>query len=414
MGNVGQSPVSRRAAAVASVPSQQRINNFLHDSHYSRRRHDPGVCDFALGNPHEMPQRAYVEALRDMLTPRNEGWFGYKSNEPEAQAAAAGSLRRLLEMPFEPADIFLTTGGFTAIGLALKAVADPGDEVIFTLPPWFFYEPIAIEAGLVPVKVRCDPETFDLDLAAIAAAINPATRVVIVNTPNNPTGRIYPPSLLQDLAELLEQASRTNGRRIYLLSDEAYNRIVYDGARFHSPAEYYPYTLLAYSYGKTHLAPGQRIGYLALPPTMPERRALREALEALQMAMGWIYPNAVLQYALPRLEQFSIDVAQLQRKRDILVEALTEMGYRLHRPEGCFYLFVHAPAADDVAFTDALASKGVFVLPGTLFETPGYFRISLTASDDMIRRGLPFFGAAIAHTGYPKESRLDLSSSGDA
>ena len=187
------SPVSRRAATLASVPSQQRINTFLRDSVYARRQHEPGICDLALGNPHQMPQAAYVEALADALTPRNERWFAYKTNEPEAQAAAAASLQRLLGMPFEPADIHLTTGGFTAIPLALKAVADPGDEVIFTLPPWFFYEPLVIEAGLVPVKIRCDPETFDVDLAALGAAITPRTRVVIVNTPNNPTGRIYPP-----------------------------------------------------------------------------------------------------------------------------------------------------------------------------------------------------------------------------
>ncbi|HEX9227453.1 MAG TPA: aminotransferase, partial [Arthrobacter sp.] len=131
--------VSRRAATLASVPSQQRINTFLRDSVYARRQHVPGICDLALGNPHQMPQAAYVEALADALTPRNERWFAYKSNEPEAQAAAAASLQRLLGMPFEPADIHLTTGGFTAIPLGLKAVADPGDEVIFTLPPWFFY-----------------------------------------------------------------------------------------------------------------------------------------------------------------------------------------------------------------------------------------------------------------------------------
>lgn len=396
MGDDAQSPVSRRAATLASVPSQHRINAFLRNSEYSRRQHEPGICDFVLGNPHEMPQTAYVEALRASLTPRNEGWFGYKSNEPPAQAAAAASLHKLLGIPFEPADVHLTTGGFTAIPLGLKAVADPGDEVIFTLPPWFFYEPLVMEAGLVPVKVRCNPETFDLDLAAIAAAITARTRVVVVNTPNNPTGRIYPPSLLQDLAGLLEQASRANGRRIYLLSDEAYNRIVYDGARFHSPAEFYAHTLLAYSYGKTHLAPGQRIGYLALPPTMPERGALREALSALQMAMGWIYPNALLQYALPRLEEFSIDIGQLQRKRDVLVDGLTAIGYRVHRPEGAFYLFVRAPAGDDEAFTASLARRGVFVLPGTLFETPGFFRISLTASEAMVRRALPLFREAAA------------------
>jgi aspartate aminotransferase len=382
-----------RARAVASIPSLLRVQEFL--GAHARRQHDPGICDFTLGNPHQMPQEAYVAALREQLEPRDESWFAYKTNGTEAQAAAAQSLRRLLEMPFEPEDIHLTTGGFTAIAMAMKAVADPGDEVVYSLPPWFMYEPIITEAGLVPVKVRINPESFDLDLEAIGSALTPRTRVVIVNSPNNPTGRIYPEALLVKLAAVLDVASERNGRRIYLLSDEAYNRIVYDEARFHSPAEYYPYTLLAYSNGKTHLAPGQRVGYLALPPTMPDRDALREILSALQVAMGWIYPNALLQYALPALETFSIDVGQLQRKRDRLYEELTGMGYRLHRPEGSFYLFPQSPVADDEAFTESLATRNVYVLPGVLFETPGFFRISLTANEDMVERSLPAFAEAI-------------------
>lgn len=387
---------STRARAIASVPSQHRINEFLESSAYARHQNDPGACDFAFGNPQQMPPERYVEALRTVLTPRDAQWFAYKTNVAQARAAAAASLHHHLGLPFEQEDVFLTTGAFTAIPLALKAVADPGDEVIFSLPPWFFYEPLLIEAGLVPVKVRVDPGTFDLDLAAIGAAISPRTRMVIVNSPNNPTGRIYPPAELVKLAALLEEASVRNGRRIYILSDEAYSRIVYDGAQFHSPAEFYPYTLISYTLGKTHLAPGQRIGYLALPPAMPERHNLREALAVLQMALGWIYPNALMQYALPLLEQFTIDTGELQRKRDLLVDALTGMGYRLRSPEGSFYLFVHSPVADDEAFVDALAENGVFVLPGVLFETPGYFRISLTASQEMIERSLPVFAAAIA------------------
>jgi aspartate aminotransferase len=395
MSDTTDSKFSTRARAVASIPSYRMLNSFLGTSVYARRQNDPNICDFTLGNPHQMPQEAYVESLRQVLTPQNELWFAYKTNGVEAQRAAAKSLQLLLGVPFEPEDIYLTTGGFTAIAMALKAVANPGDEVIYSLPPWFCYEPILTEAGLVPVKVRINAETFDLDLDAIAAAITPRTRVVIVNSPNNPTGRIYPPELLQKLAALLEYASAGSGHRIYLVSDEAYNRIVYDGIRFHSPVEYYPYTLLAYSYGKTHLAPGQRIGYLALPPSMPDRRQLGEVLEALQLAMGWIYPNALLQYALPALEQFSIDIGQLQRKRDRLVEELTGMGYRLHRPEGTFYLFVHSPIADDHAFTEALTTRDVFVMPGVLFETPGFFRMSLTANEDMVERSLPAFAAAI-------------------
>jgi aspartate aminotransferase len=251
----------------------------------------------------------------------------------------------------------------------------------------------------VPVKVTINTTTFDLDLSAIEAAITERTRVVIVNTPNNPTGRIYPPELLLRLADLLEAASARIGRRIYLVSDEPYNRIVYDGLRFHSPVEFYAYTLLAYSYGKTHLSPGERVGYLALPPTMPRRDEMRPAINSLQVAMGWVYPNTLLQHALPELEKFSIDIGQLQRRRDRLVEALGSMGYRVRRPEGAFYLYVPSPIPDDQAFTASLARRDVFVLPGIMFETPGFFRISLTANEDMIERSLPAFEAAM------KESR---------
>jgi aspartate aminotransferase len=386
--------VSARAARLASIPSFQRVDAFFTAAKL-RRHGQTDISDFTFGNPHQMPPDRYVNTLRDALTPQHDQWFAYQSNGEEAREAAAESLQRLLDVPFRPEDIYLTTGGFAAIALALKTVADPGDEVIYSLPPWFLYEPLILEAGLVPVKVKVDISTFDLDLAAIEAAITERTRVVIVNSPNNPTGRIYPPDLLLRLADLLEAASARIGRRIYLVSDEAYNRIVYDGLRFHSPVEFYAHTLLAYSYGKTHLSPGQRVGYLALPPTLPDRDAMRPAITGLQVAMGWVYPNALLQHALPELEKFSIDVGQLQRRRDRLVDALGGMGYRLHPPEGSFYLYVTTPIPDDEAFTESLVHHNVFVFPGVLFETPGFFRMSLTANEDMIERSLPAFEAAM-------------------
>jgi aspartate aminotransferase len=384
--------VSDRAARLMSIPSFRRLEHYI--SQFGPRWQTAG-CDFTFGNPHQMPPNRFVNTLREALKPQNDQWFAYQTNAAPAREAAAESLERLLDLPFRPEDIYLTTGGFAAIALALKTVADPGDEVIYSLPPWFLYEPLVLEAGLVPVKVNINAITFDLDLAAIEAAITERTRVVIINTPNNPTGRIYPPSLLLRLAGLLETASARIGRRIYLVSDEPYNRIVYDGLRFHSPVEFYPYTLLAYSYGKTHLSPGERIGYLALPPTMPRRHELRPAINSLQVAMGWVYPNALLQHALPELEKFSIDVNQLQHRRDRLVGALGSMGYRIWPPEGAFYLYAPSPILDDEAFTESLARRNVFVLPGVLFETPGFFRISLTANEDMIERSLPAFEAAM-------------------
>ncbi|WP_455835105.1 aminotransferase class I/II-fold pyridoxal phosphate-dependent enzyme [Pseudarthrobacter siccitolerans] len=386
--------ISNRAARLASIPSFLRVDEYIR-GFGARGDGQTSGCDFTFGNPHQMPPDRYVNTLRDALVPQNDQWFAYQANGSAAREAAAESLQRLLDVPFRPEDVYLTTGGFAAIALALKTVADPGDEVVYSLPPWFLYEPLILEAGLVPVKVTVDTTTFDLDLGAIEAAITGRTRVVIVNSPNNPTGRIYPPELLTQLADLLEAASARIGRRIYLISDEAYNRIVFDGARFHSPVEFYPHTLLAYSYGKTHLSPGQRVGYLALPPAMPHRDEMRPAISGLQVAMGWVYPNALLQHALPELEKFTIDVGQLQRRRDRLVEALGGMGYRLQPPEGSFYLYVTSPIPDDQAFTGSLAKRDVFVLPGILFETPGFFRISLTANDDMVERSLPAFKEAL-------------------
>ncbi len=392
-------PISRRAAAIRDLPSFRVVADFYARSTLTQRRGDPSAIDFTFGNPHEMPPSAYVETLRAAMEPRDKDWFAYKDHVRSAQDAAAAGLRRLLGLPFEPEDILLTTGGFTALAAVMKVVADPGDAVIFSLPPWFLYEPLAVECGLVPVRVRVDRETLDLDVAAIEAAITPRTRIVVVNTPNNPTGRVYPPETLRRLAGVLDAASARIGRRIYLLSDEPYNRLVFDGARFHSPAEFYPFTFIAYSYGKTHLSPGQRLGYAALPPDMPDREALRQAIFAIQVVSGWTFPNAVMQYALPRLEQFSTDIERLQRRRDRLVDALSGMGYRVLRPEGTFYLFPRSPLADDRAFTDRLAQRDIFVLPGAMFETPGFFRISLTANDDMVERSLPGFAAAIADVG---------------
>jgi aspartate aminotransferase len=384
-----------RAAALASTLGL--LSSFTTTSAWARRRFEPGVADFAVGNPHDMPMPAYVTALQRAAVPENKDWFAYKDSEPESQRIAAASLRAFTGIPFEPEDIAMTTGGFGALAAALKAVTVPGDEVIYNLPPWFLYELMIVDNGLVPVKVRVRPDTFDLDLAAIEAAITPKTRIVIINTPQNPTGRIYPPETLQRLANLLEDASRRNGRTIYLLSDEPYNRIIFDGNPFHPPARYYRNTLVAYSYGKTLLAPGQRIGYLAAPPTLEGREELRMAVYIAQAAAGYTWPNALLQHALPDLEKLSIDIPRLQRKRDLMVGALREMGYQVHVPEGTFYLLPKSPWEDDVAFTDLLAAHDVFVLPGTICEIPGYFRISLTANEEMIERGLPGFAAAIDH-----------------
>jgi aspartate aminotransferase len=181
-----------------------------------------------------------------------------------------------------------------------------------------------------------------------------------------------------------------------LLSDESYNRIVFDGIDFRSPALDYDATITIYTYGKTLLAPGQRIGWAAMTPDFPDREATGYLIFVQQLAAGWGFPNALLQHAIGDLENLSIDIAALQARRDRMVPALREMGYEVTNPEGTFYLMVRSPDPDDLAFSTRLAELGALVLPGTIVESPGWFRISLTASDEMVERGLVAFRAARA------------------
>jgi aspartate aminotransferase len=356
--------VSQRSAAANSAIAG--VTNFYFNSRYADRRFDPDISDFTFGNPHEMPLAGIVTAIREAAVPQNEDWFAYKTSEESPQGFLAEAVGKELGLPFEPPDIALTTGAFAAIAVAFHLLLDAGDEAIYSEPAWFCYEPMLLAADAVPRKVRLKQPRFDLDIDAIEAAIGPRTRLVIVTTPHNPTGRIYERDALTALAERLEQASNRIGHRIFLLSDEPYRRLRFDGRGFVSPAALYPWTLIAYSYGKVLLAPGQRVGYLAISPRMPaaDRQALRDAVSATQMALGWAFPNAVMQYAIPQLERLSIDVPALVRRRDVLTDALTRAGHTVLPPEGTFYLWVKWSSGDHERQWNALADRGVFVMPG--------------------------------------------------
>jgi aspartate aminotransferase len=371
---------------------------FFTESGYANRDPaDPENCDFVAGNPQEMALPEYVESLERWTVPQDKDWYAYKFNEPYAQEAAAAGLRQRRGVPFEAGDVIVTDGAFAGLNLCIRTVTDPGDEVIFLTPPWFFYEAIIIGGEASPVRIAVDYETWDLDVPAIEAAITDRTSAIIVNSPNNPSGKIYPPETLSALAEVLTSASERLGRPIYLISDEAYSRIVFDDRPYPSPTEFYPYSFLVYTYAKQLLTPGQRCGYVALPPTMPDREPMREALMLAQLTYGGhAAPSNVLQRAMADLEQMSVDIKALQRRRDRLVEALRSFGYDLHSPEGTFYLLPTSPDPDDVAFVERLAEERVFILPGTVVEMPGRFRISITGNDDMVEHALPIFERAAA------------------
>jgi aspartate aminotransferase len=361
---------------------------------WEQHRHRPGVANFAFGNPQEMVVDGFASAIASATTPLDKDHYAYKFSEEESQRTVASHLAEWRGQQFDPADIAMTPGAFGAIAITLGALVDFGDEVVYCDPTWFFYKSMILSAGATPVSVPVNGDDFDLDLDRLAQAITEKTRLVIVNTPHNPTGRIYPPSTLEDLATVLTDASNRFGAPIYLLSDEPYSKLVFSEAKFSSPAEYYPHTLVSYSYGKILLTPGQRIGWLALSPLMPDPEPVRSAIFMAQIAGGWLFPSAIMQYSLAELDRLSIDLVELERKRDLLVAALGRYGYDLHPPEGTFYLWVRSPDPDDVEFVERLAGQGVLVLPGTTCASPGHFRISLTATAEMIEQSLPTFQAA--------------------
>lgn len=351
-------------------------------------------CDFALGNPQTMPMPEFVAALREAAIPKNPTWYAYKMSEPESREIVRQTLNALTGLDYPPENIFMTNGATGGLLVVMNALIGTDDEVIVNSPPWFFYEGMILQRGGKPVVIAVDPQTFDPDLLAMERAITERTRFVILNSPNNPTGRVYSPDTLKRIGAILEAKSKRIGRPIYLLSDEVYRKVVYDGATFHSPTKFYKNSIMVYSYGKTLLTPGQRIGYVALSPGMDHVEELRTIMLSSQILSGWAMTSALMQYSLPDLEGISIDVAGLERRRDRFVNGLRDRGYEVRSPEGAFYIMPRSPIEDDVAFAGMLAKDGVFCLPGSVVHMKGYLRASVTGTEEMIERALPIFAAA--------------------
>ena len=383
------SPIARRAAA--SLAAAGGVFRFLRQP---RDLAHPEACDFLAGNPQEMAERAYIETVQRALVPDSPSYYAYGPPWRPAVEAVASALGPRLGLDLDPDDVFLTRGASSGLGLLLRALLDPGDEVIMLSPPWFFYEAMLSAESVEAVRVPLTEEKFDLDPEAVSRAITPSTRAVIINTPHNPSGRIYPEDQLRELASVLERGSERTGRRIYLLSDEAYARILFDGNRMITPARFYPATFMLHSYSKTLLAPSQRAGYMAMPRSMPAREQVRMALMLGSIGSGAV-PDTGMQHAMPELERLIIDIPALQRRKDLMIAELRRLGYSVASPEGGFYLFPRTPIADATEFCEWLEERRVYTLPGEAFERPGYFRLSLTATDAMVDRALPILAEAM-------------------
>jgi aspartate aminotransferase len=354
------------------------------------------VFDFSLGNPNVPPPDIFEKTLRDLLDSGEARDHGYMPNTgyPFVREAVAAYVGEEQGADVAAEDIIMTCGAAGALNATFKALLDPGDEVITPAPYFVEYGAYADNHGGV-LKTVPTREDFTLDIDAIEAAINEKTKIVLINSPNNPTGQIYDAVSLTALGRLLAERGGATGRTIYLVSDEPYRKIVYDGARVPSIFGACPNSIIATSYSKELSIPGERLGYIAVNPAIDDRDNLLAALALTNRILGFVNAPALMQRVVARLQGVTVDVSEYDRKRRLLCQGLAACGYEFVTPPGAFYLFPRSPIPDDVAFVKTLQEELILVVPGSGFGGPGHFRISYCVDDGTITGAMPGFKRAI-------------------
>lgn len=362
------------------------------------RAADPGsgeTYDFSLGNPSvPAPDEVHASIERALLLPSRE-LHGYTpaAGLPEAREAVAASLRRQFGPGAATAgDLFLTCGAAASVCCALHALCAPGDEVLLVVPCFPEYRVWVESAGARCVEVSADPVTFQLDLDAVAAALTPRTRVVVVDSPNNPTGVVYSRRDLESLSALLDGAEARWGRPVTLLSDEPYRQLSY-GAEVPWVPSVRPRSVVCTSCSKSLSLPGERIGWLLVPPDSPEHDELLAAVAGAARALGFVCAPSLFQRVLADCADVSCDVAAYDANRRLLCDGLRELGYGFVEPQGAFYLWVRSLEPDEGAFFSRASRLGLLPVPSTSFGCPGWVRASYCVPADVIRRSMPAWAA---------------------
>jgi aspartate aminotransferase len=389
----------------------KKIDGFMKAGSFIRKMFEDGVrlkreygeknvFDFSLGNPNLEPPREFKDGLRDIAFSNTPGMHKYMQNAgyAEARAAVARELNAAQGAGVSEDEIIMTCGAGGALNVILKTILDPGDEVVSPAPFFVEYRFYVDNAGgvLRDVPTR---EDFSLDLDAIREAITEKTRAILLNSPNNPTGKIYDESSLRGLADILLQSKKKYNRDIFLISDEPYREIVYDGKTVPSVLKAYPASFIATSYSKSLSIPGERIGYIAVNPEMADLRQVVGGLVFCNRILGFVNAPALMQHVIAGMEGASVDVEAYRHKRNLLCDGLSSVGYDVRKPEGAFYLFLKTPIADDVRFADILRDKRILVVPGTGFYGPGHIRIAYCVEDSTITGAIDGFGEALKMAG---------------
>lgn len=361
------------------------------------------VYDFTLGNPELEPPEAFKKALKEIALKPVPGMHRYMSNAgyPETRQAVADVLAAQTGLPFDQNNIVMTCGAGGALNVVLKSILDPGDEVIILSPFFVEYKFYIDNHGGISKEAPTNKD-FTLDLGAIRSAITSRTKAIIVNSPNNPTGVVYDSASLKGLGRLLEEIEGEFGSQIFVISDEPYAKIIYDGLSLPSIFNCVKNSVVVTSHSKDLALPGERIGYIAFSPQIENAGLLMDALVFCNRTLGFVNAPALMQRLVAGLQHESVDIAGYQEKRDILYDNLTALGFRMVKPQGAFYLFPESPLPDDVAFVMAAQKYNILLVPGSGFGAPGYFRIAYCIDKKVILNSLPAFKALAAELGMAR------------
>jgi aspartate aminotransferase len=388
-----------------------QIKQYMADSSWIRRmfelgitmkreRGEENVFDLSLGNPVMEPPAEFMAEMRRLLDELPAGSHRYMPNAgyPETRAAVASALAEETGLAYGAEHVLMTVGAGGGINAVLHALCEPDDEVVIFAPFFAEYLFYAANHGAKSVAVGCDAN-FTPDLEELEAKITSRTKVVMVNSPNNPSGKVYSQGFVHALSALLQRKGEELGTEIYLLSDEPYRKIIFDAQPYPFPQLAYDKTITVTSHSKDLALPGERIGYVAVHPNYTGAGELMDAFVFCNRVLGFVNAPALMQHAVRALQHVTVDVGDYQQKRDYLYQVLTEAGYRVFKPEGAFYMFPESPVEDEMRLVEALQRHGVLVVPGRGFGMPGYFRISFCVDQRVLEGATPGFQAVAKELG---------------
>ena len=356
---------------------------------------DENVFDLSLGNPILEPPDEFFEELRRIVEDPSPGMHRYMPNSgyPETRAAVAAQLSKETGLNFTADELIMTCGAGGALNVVLKTLFDPGDEIVIFAPyfvEYFFY---ADNHGGT-CKVVSPDENFLPDMDALEEAIGERTRAVLINSPNNPTGVLYTDETLAEISEVIRKKEREFGTEIFLVSDEPYRRLIFDGLEYPHIFHHHVRSIVATSHSKDLALPGERIGYIAIHPDYEDGAELMDGLVFCNRTLGFVNAPALMQHIVAKLQSVTVDIGEYQSKRDYMYRELTDIGYDVVKPQGAFYMFPKSPIEDDVEFVAELQKRNVLVVPGRGFGMPGHFRISFCVTDETLSGSIPGFREA--------------------